>query len=316
MASAPPAGADSIPLALARRIAKAAIRRCFGSPPKRFMPLGGGLSNAVFAFDAADETFVLRLHTDAAKLQVFEKERWAIGLAAQAGVPVAPVLLTELTPEGAAIMVARRVEGTEATHHPDRLRILEAMGDALRRIHGIATAAYGMPLCGDGPQVGGHGTWGDFLEIDLEAGRRIDRLRRLGAIDDAAARRASEVLSSLSRLRRGPCLHHGDMRLKNVVVDEGGAIRAVIDWDNCVSAHPPYWDLAIALHDLGVDGKQALLRGYGVTPREASDMAPILRTLNLLHYAPVLDQLLAAGDREALAWCKARLSGALDLHGG
>jgi hygromycin-B 4-O-kinase len=107
-------------------------------------------------------------------------------------------------------------------------------------------------------------------------------------------------------------LQHGDLRLKNVVTDEDGEhIAALIDWETCLSAPGPYWDLSLALHDLGVDEKEVFLDGYGMTPAEFTKGARFVRALNLLNYAWAIGE--AKRDRRRVAWLKARLKGTFDI---
>ena len=114
--------------------------------------------------------------------------------------------------------------------------------------------------------------------------------------------------------RRRPVLHHGDLRLKNVIVDPGtGRIRALLDWEDCLSGPRPYWDLAIALHDLGVDEKELFLQAYGLSAAQAVHVAPVLRALNFINYAWMLQTAEQLRERARVAWLKARLLGVFDV---
>lgn len=112
-----------------------------------------------------------------------------------------------------------------------------------------------------------------------------------------------------------PVLHHGDLRLKNAIVaPEDGVLQALIDWEDCLSAPAPYWDLSIALHDLGPDEREAFLDGYGMSPAGFERAASCVRALNLLNYAAALERALQAGERERVAWMRTRLRGAFDME--
>jgi hygromycin-B 4-O-kinase len=63
-----------------------------------------------------------------------------------------------------------------------------------------------------------------------------------------------------------------------------------------------------------VDEKDDFTRGYGLTPDELTRRAPVLKALNVVNYAPFIEQAADAGDAEALDRYKLRLSGALDLY--
>jgi hygromycin-B 4-O-kinase len=103
------------------------------------------------------------------------------------------------------------------------------------------------------------------------------------------------------------------MRLKNVLVDNTGNITAIIDWEDASSCPPPCWDLALALHDLSIDAKEALVEGYGLTGEQMRAMGPFLKALNVLHYAPRIENAASQQEAEQLDRFRTRLSGAFDL---
>jgi hygromycin-B 4-O-kinase len=131
------------------------------------------------------------------------------------------------------------------------------------------------------------------------------------------ARRRDDLRAALLEMRgwrKRAVLHHGDLRLKNVLVDaHSGRVSALLDWEHCLSAPAPYWDLSLALHDLGPDESEALLEGYGLKPAQFERIARPLRALNLLNYAPAIDAAVHGRDRVRLGWIRARLRGAFDL---
>jgi hygromycin-B 4-O-kinase len=102
--------------------------------------------------------------------------------------------------------------------------------------------------------------------------------------------------------------------LKNVIVDEGGDIAAIIDWEECLSTIAPQFELSIALHDLSIDDKHALIDGYGLSSRQVKEMAPLIKAFNILNYSRVIEQALADQNDKSLAEIKLRLIGSLDLY--
>jgi len=104
------------------------------------------------------------------------------------------------------------------------------------------------------------------------------------------------------------------MRLKNVPVNDAGQIAAGIDWEFCSSNVAPYWDLSLALHDLSIDAKHEFLSGYGVSQEKVREIAPVLKAINLLNYAPFVERAAEENDAPRLEQYRTRLSGALDLY--
>jgi aminoglycoside phosphotransferase (APT) family kinase protein len=130
----------------------------------------------------------------------------------------------------------------------------------------------------------------------------------------AALKRLRAEITTMQGWKGRPSLTHGDIRLKNVLLDEKGKIRAILDWENCTSNLAPYWELSIALHDLCIDEKEALLKGYGLSVREFARAAAAIKALNILNYSGAVEVALAAKDKTQLEFLRARLHGAFDLH--
>jgi hygromycin-B 4-O-kinase len=187
------------------------------------------------------------------------------------------------------------------------------MGALTALIHTVPTSGYGRTFDWSGNQLSRNESWTDYLICELKADERIDQLeahRLLSAPQAQALRAAVEWIGSWTDT---PVLNHGDVRLKNVLVDESGAITALLDWEFCTSNVAPYWDLSLALHDLSIDAKQEYLSGYGLQEADVREMAPALKALNLINYDPYVAEAAEANDTARLERYRTRLNGALDL---
>lgn len=297
--------------AVAAQVARSEIGGEAARPKRK----GGGLSNFVFATDhPADGAFILRLGREPEKADDFRKECWAMRRAAKAGVPVADVLAVG-EEGGWAWMVQRRVAGEEGTHHPDRRKALQEMGRLTRLIHGVPTRGFGHAFDPKREIFTGAKSWADHCETELRFEERLTILNRNRMLARSQADRLEGVLGEIAGWDEKPVLHHGDMRLKNVMIDgEPGKVSAVIDWDLCASSIGPYWDLSLALHDLSIDAKQAFLDGYGLSEAEIAAMAPALKAFNIINYAPFVAAAADQKDEGLLEQYRTRFSGALDLY--
>lgn len=274
---------------------------------------GGGLSNFVYLIQLRDQSLIVRMHPEAQQLQTFQRQRRAMQLAHGAGIPVPHVVHVGADPY--PFMVVENVRGVVGTHAHDRIGALRQIGELTARIHGIQMQGFG-PSALDPPSTGAprRHTWGAHLEGDLHASERIATLEKLGMFLPDNAEKMRRTLAHMGGWRRNPVLHHGDMRLKNVIVDEAGKISAVIDWDNCTASVPALFDLAVALHDLNIDEKQVLLQGYGYGPRELTKAIAYMRLLNALNYTPFIVALAERGDKTHLNWLRARMAGDFNLY--
>jgi len=210
-------------------------------------------------------------------------------------------------------MIDRKVEGYEATHHMQRMQIMREMAALTALIHTLPTGGYGRTFDWSGNQLSRNESWTDYLTCELKAGERIGQLEALRLVSAAQAQALRAVLEWIGSWTYAPVLNHGDVRLKNVLVDENGAITALLDWEFCTSNVAPYWDLSLALHDLSIDAKQEFLSGYGLQESAVREIAPALKALNLINYAPYVAEAAEANDMARLERYRTRLNGALDL---
>lgn len=295
----------------ALQAAKQCLARLFASAPDDLQPETGGLSNTVFRARLAGAEMIVRVGEADSKLDVFRREERVTHKVREAGIP-APEVLCVTEEEGLAVMVARALPGAVARDHPERLRTLEDLGAlAAQRIHAIRTFGFGgdFRFEPDGSAL----DWRGWLLGEYDADARIRILAGHGLISFAQEDALRRTLDRMAALPAEAVLNHGDLRLKNVLVDEAGAIVGLLDWENCVSVRGPYWDISVALHDLWVDQAQAFLGGYGMDEQAVRLAAPFLRLFNTLNYAPEVERSVKAGDHETLERIRLRFSGALDL---
>lgn len=296
----------------AQETAAWAIEQCLGQPAADMRPLGGGLTNLVFEIEHEEGDFVIRLSPNPSGFEDFCKEQWAQARALEAGVPVTEPIKSGVSPDGIPFSLIRKAEGQDARTHPDRSAILREMGRLATLLATIPTTGFGryFDWCAEDKRMG---SWETFLIRELDAPGRLALLEEEGAISPLQARALEKILDEMLRLDDPPALAHGDIRLKNVLVNEQGAISALIDWDQCLSAIQPLWDITIALHDLNIDEKEAFLEGCGLSGAPLREIAPYIKALNMLHYAPFLRRARKRKNESRVEQLRTRLQGTLDL---
>jgi hygromycin-B 4-O-kinase len=294
-----------------RRVARYIFEQAAGTAPGRIRAQEGGRTNHVFVLENPDGAFVLRMDERDDKVHQYRKERWAIDHARRMDIPAPNVIEVGTTPDGVSFMLSRREPGRPATDRDDALAVLRQLGQYARKLHGETLGQFGGHQGGEtAPWTG----WADFLQHEYDMDRRLYQLLALGLLDEFTAQRVADVVLRLGEGRE-PRLNHGDLRLKNVLIEEGsGRISAIIDWENAIAAPSPEWDLALALHDLTVDQKDAFLDGYGIEHEELVAARPTLAALNLLHYAPFADDAARTGDEQRLRHYRRRFARLHDLY--
>lgn len=276
-------------------------------------PLGGGLTNYVYSVKAGTDELVVRISDKPENLQSFLKEQWAIARAKEKGVPVPEILEVGNDIIPMPYMISKKIDGEEATHNKNRFDIIKEMGRIAALIHSIPTKGFGHLFDWSQNTLSKNQTWKDFLDRELKVKERLNTLRRHKMISQKTITSLTKELTKISKWNQQPCLQHGDLRLKNIMVNKNAAIVAVIDWENCISGIGSYWDTSIALHNLSIDAQWRYLEGYGLPDKKIMEMATAVKTFNLLNYAPEIENIIQQKDKVKLAYYKIRLNGALDL---
>ena len=296
-----------------KQMAKKVVEHHFGKATKKIEFNAAGKTNFVFSVTTKEGSFIVKIAFTKTKYKDFLKEQWAIQKAHEAGVPVAEILEVgdEIIPF--PYLLQRKVEGTEAIHHPDRLEILRKLGKYARVIHSIPTEGFGSLFNWSKNKLSKKKTWVEFLENELQVNGGLNFLETHSILSKKKIKHLRTEYERIKKWKVIPSLNHCDLRLKNVIADEKGDIKAILDWENCASNCAPYWDFSIALHDLSIDAKQKFLEGYEPDIEEFSKKAFALTVFNIINYIPALQRMVDKKDKNNLALYKLRLDGSLDL---
>ena len=274
----------------------------------------GGLSNFVFEAKHSEGDFIARISPDKSRLNAFIKEHWCERAARQAGVPTAEILETGSSIVRFPYLIARSVSGIEGVNHPESEKIIRELGRLAKRINTIKTRGFGDTFNWSNNELSRNSDLKEYLEGEYNYEERIETLDRSGLVPATTIKSLKRIMRELGNEKTRPSLNHGDLRLKNVLADESGKIVAIIDGEKATSNIAPQWEFSIALHDLGIDGKQQFIEGYGIQPKKLADITPYVKAFNILNYTDKIGRVLAAKDKPAIARLKARFAGFLDLY--
>jgi hygromycin-B 4-O-kinase len=193
------------------------------------------------------------------------------------------------------------------------MTILRELGHYASIIHTIKTDGFGSVFDWSGNQLSRNATWRDFLDQELKMESRLELLRRHQMMPQSKITELRRILEKGAGGKASTSLNHGDLRLKNVLVDKSNKITALIDWEDSMS-NLPHWDLALALHDLSIDERIEFLAGYGLPAARIREIAPLVKALNVINYAPYIEQSAEGSDTAQIERFRLTLSGALDLY--
>jgi hygromycin-B 4-O-kinase len=294
--------------------AAAVLEHHFGKRPDRVKQLSGGLTNYVFEARVGREHVIVRISGDPAKMQAFQKEQWAVRQARREKIPAPEILEVGNAAIEFPYMISMRARGEDAATCTNRAEVIREMGRYAARINAIKTSGFGSVFDWSRNQLSRNKTWKSFLDDELKIDERVELLASQKMLPSDALKSLRAEIRAMRGWRGRPSLTHGDLRLKNMLLDEKGKICTILDWENCTSNLAPYWELSIALHDLCIDEKEQFLEGYGLSPRKYCDISRGIKALNILNYTPTIDDAARAKDRKKLDSLRVRLHGAFDLH--
>jgi len=290
------------------------IEHHFCKRPARVKQLSGGLTNYVFEASVGREHVIVRISDDPAKMQAFQKEQWAVRQARREKIPAPEILEVGNAAIEFPYMISMRSDGVDASACPNRAEVIREMGRYAARIHAIKTSGFGSVFDWSRNQLSRNKTWKSFLDDELKIDGRVELLASEKMLPSDGLKSLRAEIRALRGWRGRPSLTHGDLRLKNMLLDAKGRISTILDWENCTSNLAPYWELSIALHDLCIDEKEQFLEGYGLSSRQYSEIARGIKTLNILNYTPTIADAARAKDRKRLDALRVRLHGSFDLH--
>ena len=269
------------------RLVSSVSSKFLNDPQIRVVPiLKRGSVNKVFIVEAPDRKLVVRLGDSSESLDEYKKEAWCIEKAAVLSVPVATVLDVGVI-EQHAYMIQAYIEGDEGRDSLfPRRHIWRQLGKHARLIHSIGVAGFGLKRS-DLTQGDSRESWLEYLNYNIESLNENDQLLRLRVLTQPQSRIIRKVFEELKEQSFDFGLNHGDLSLKNVIVDESGKVT-LLDWGSAEASLVPHHDLIQmlkmnTLENEPDDGEiQSFLDGYGISQSEFAAMLPTLNSLLLL----------------------------------
>ena len=248
--------------------------------------LGKGSVNKVFIAESANAKVVVRMNGGNAALDEYAKEAWCIEKAAAKGIPVSDVLTVGMF-EKHAFMIQTYIAGDEGrTSRLPRSHIWQQLGKYAELLHSIQVAGFGLKMSdlteGDSRQA-----WLKYLDYNIDSLNEHDELLKLNVITESQSKIVRTIFENLKEKTFIFGLNHGDISLKNVIIDEFGKAN-LIDWGSAEASIVPHHDLIQMLKMNMLENApdqeeiQAFLDGYGISQIEFAQMTPELESLLLL----------------------------------
>ena len=190
-----------------------------------------GYGNVSWSVESDRGRFVLKVgpRESAAK---WASGRVGMGLATRVGVPTQRAVHFSVR-DDRVVRAFEWVDGTMARSLHDRpdaqARLGADLGQAIATLHDVPRPSYSSRLEGSAPTFA---RWDEYVHHRLaQIGARV---RATASVDEVTLARASVLASTLAgevadSARMALC--HRDLHPDNLVVDDDGALRAILDWD-------------------------------------------------------------------------------------
>ena len=248
--------------------------------------IGKGSVNKVFIVETVNHRVVVRMSDRGEALDEYTKEAWCIEHAAARGVPVASVISVGRC-EGNAYIIQSYIAGDEGRDSSaPKLGIWRKLGRYAKLIHSIAVAGFGLRLS-EITQGDARKSWLRYLEYNIESLTENDPLIKLKVLTRPQSKFIKGVFAGLRGREFIFGLNHGDISLKNTIVDIRGRVN-LLDWGSAEAGIVPHHDLIQMLKMNMLEGDpddeeiRTFLDGYGILPTELERMMPELESLLVL----------------------------------
>jgi aminoglycoside phosphotransferase len=248
--------------------------------------IGRGSVNKVFVVGSGGDKVVVRMSARTDAPDEYAKEAWCIERAAALGVPIATILAVGRC-DGHAYIIQSYVAGDEGrdSRVPEQ-HIWRELGKHAKLIHSVEVSGFGLKLS-DMTQGDGRASWLRYLQYNIESLTEDDQLIELSVVTKSQSKIVKAIFASLKTREFVFGLNHGDISLRNTIVDAHGVVN-LLDWGSAEASIVPHHDLIQMLktnmleNDPDHDALRAFLDGYGISQTEFKRMMPELESLLLL----------------------------------
>jgi aminoglycoside phosphotransferase (APT) family kinase protein len=238
-----------------------------------------GNVNAAFEISTRSGEFILRAKFDRRDSEQFLREKRCAELI-RAMCDWTPKIIAVGEFKEHAYSIQERVGGIVASHYPgDLVEVWEQVGQYAAHFHAVETPGYLRDIF-RGPVAPG-ASWCQFY-FDFLGSPDVAQLVAQGFLTHKEFSEALEALQPLRELNFRPTLAHGNLSLKNIIVDGSGKAH-IIDWGSCVGHMSIPLDLAeLLVFDLPEPQLAAYLRGHDLPADYVEQHQLLLERLKLV----------------------------------
>jgi aminoglycoside phosphotransferase (APT) family kinase protein/uncharacterized protein Usg len=250
------------------------------------LPISGrGFVNRVFRVETKIAKHIVRLNS-ANSYDEYQKEVWATNQALEKNIPTPKILKIGVF-DNQAFSIQEFINGIEGRDFSaDTKFIWKKLGEYAQQIHSIKVGGFGLDFTGmtasDSQKI-----WLRYLNYNIESLDENDKLLTLNVLTKAQSKIVRSIFEKLKLRKFNFGLNHGDLSLKNTIIDEFKTVH-LIDWGSAEASIVPHHDLIELLKENMQENNptdseiEVFLEGYGISKNEFQKMLPDLKSLLLL----------------------------------
>ena len=249
--------------------------------------IGKGFVNQVCVVETESHKVVVRMN-DTSTYPSYVKEKWCIEQATAFGIPGPEVLSIGIVDE-TAYMIQAFVDGDNGLDSKVlKSDVWRQLGKYAKLIHSIQVKGYGEnlidPVHGEfhsPSHAGSDGSWLGYVQYNINSLTEHDQLIELGVINKMKLRKVRKLFENLKKDRFHFGLIHGDISLKNTIVNQTGQV-ILLDWGNAEVRAVPHGDIIWVMQSQILDGApnieefKAFLDGHGISVEDLAEMRHLL----------------------------------------
>nr|MBC9203953.1 aminoglycoside phosphotransferase family protein [Paenibacillus sp. PL91] len=248
--------------------------------------IGKGFVNQVCVVETESRKVVVCMN-NTGTYPSYIKEKWCIEQAAALGIPGPEVLTIDIVDE-TAYMIQAFVDGDNGLDSTVlKSDVWRQLGKYAKLINSIQVKGYGEnlidPVHGEfhsPSHAGSDGSWLGYVQYNINSLTESDRLIELGVITQMKSQRVRKLFENLKKGTFRFGLNHGDISLKNTIVNQTGQV-ILLDWGNA-EVRTVHGDIISVMQCQILDGDpnigefKAFLDGYGISVEDLADMRHLL----------------------------------------
>lgn len=239
-----------------------------------------GVVNNVYKVMVNKTPYIFRLNKKG-ELKTFRKEEWCINKVREVGVPVSTCFATGIEGDK-AYMILNYIEGIngEDLDKSKYKSIYRKLGEYAKKINSIKVGGYGENM--NNSEIGFDDDWKGVLDWLIGDLFGNDFLIEKEVLNMEQFEKLKSRLSEMYDWEFEPVLCHGNLGVRNTIVDEKGNIH-IIDWGNGAGQRAPYFELAeLMTWKTTNEHIEDFIEGYEIKEDDFKDMEHEINTLIIL----------------------------------